>query len=97
MPIVKRRNRKPAVQKRPARVASPNAERAPLNLTLRKAIVARARTLDLNISEIADAALEAAVKKAEHEVWLAENKEAFDYYNKWVEKHGVFGLEWRQF
>jgi antitoxin CcdA len=89
----KRRARKPARTK-PQRKPRP---RAPLNLSLRTDVVARAKKLKLNISEIADAALEVAVRKAEHQRWLDENKEAFEYYNKWVEEHGIFGEEWRQF
>lgn len=88
-----RRARKPA-SSRPDKPGT--AGRAPLNLTLRKEIVARARALDLNISEIADVALEEAVREAEHARWLDENKEAIEYYNQWVQKHGVFGMSWRR-
>lgn len=91
---VKRRARKPAP---PRSKKQAGGERAPLNLTLRKEVVARARALDLNISEIADAALEDAVRKAEHVRWLEENKDAIEYYNQWVKKHGVFGMAWRRF
>jgi len=37
------------------------------------------------------------IREAEHARWLAENKEAIDHYNAFVEAHGLFGEEFRQF
>jgi antitoxin CcdA len=58
---------------------------------------ARAKALDLNLSEVLERALEKAIREAEQARWLAENKEAIDYYNAFVEEHGMFGEEFRQF
>jgi post-segregation antitoxin (ccd killing protein) len=33
----------------------------------------------------------------EREAWLAENEDAIHAYNRFVEKHGVFGDESRRF
>ena len=38
-----------------------------------------------------------AVRAAEQARWLAENEDALDYYNAFVEKHGPFGEEFREF
>lgn len=39
----------------------------------------------------------AAKRLLEQTSWLAENEAAIAYYNAFVEKHGVFGEELRQF
>ena len=71
--------------------------KAPTNLSLRIDLVQRAKALDLNLSEVVEGALEQAIIKAEQARWLAENQDAIDYYNAFVEKHGLFGEEFRQF
>lgn len=71
--------------------------KAPTNLSLRIDLVQRAKALDLNLSEVVESALEQAIIKAEQARWLAENADAIDYYNAFVEKHGLFGEEFRQF
>jgi antitoxin CcdA len=71
--------------------------KAPTNLSLRVDLVQRARALELNLSEVVESALEHAIIAAEQARWLAENKNAIDYYNSFVEKHGVFGDEFREF
>ena len=57
----------------------------------------RAKALDLNLSEAVDSALEKVIREVEQARWLAENEEAIDYYNAFIEKHGMFGEEFRQF
>jgi antitoxin CcdA len=71
--------------------------KAPTNLSLRIDLVQRAKALDLNLSEVVEGALEQAIIKAEQARWLAENQDAIDYYNAFVDKHGLFGEEFRQF
>ena len=78
------------VRRRPPR-------KAPTNLSLRIDLVQRAKALGLNLSEVVEGALEDAIRKAEQARWLAENEKAIEYYNSFVEKHGVFGEEFRQF
>lgn len=71
--------------------------KAPTNLSLRIDLVERAKALDLNLSEVVETALEQAIALAEQARWLAQNEDAIDYFNKFVEKHGVFGEEFRDF
>ncbi|MEO8845987.1 MAG: type II toxin-antitoxin system CcdA family antitoxin [Kofleriaceae bacterium] len=71
--------------------------KAPTNLSLRIDLVERAKSLGLNLSEVVEATLEDAITKAEQVRWLAENEKAIDYYNSFVEKHGLFGEEFREF
>jgi len=70
--------------------------KTPTNLSVRADLVARAKELGLNISQVVERALEHAVRAAEHAAWLEENREAIEGYNKRVEKHGVFSDEYRR-
>jgi antitoxin CcdA len=70
--------------------------KTPTNLSVRADLVARAKELGLNISQVVERALEHAVRAAEHTAWLEENREAIEAYNKRVEKHGVFSDEYKR-
>lgn len=78
-------------------VPTRRARKAPTNLSLRTDLVQRAKALDLNLSDVVESALEQAIVEAEQARWLAENEAAIDYYNDFVEKHGLFGEEFRPF
>jgi antitoxin CcdA len=67
------------------------------NLSVRADLVRAARALNLNLSEVLEAALEEAVREGERRAWLAENQAAIDDYNRQVEERGVFSDDWRQF
>jgi antitoxin CcdA len=79
------------------RTPAPRARKAPTNLSLRIDLVQRAKALGLNLSDVVEGALEKAIREAEQARWLADNEEAIDYYNAFIEKHGMFGEEFRQF
>lgn len=94
MPPVARRKPKASRSKR----AAPGGRRkVPTNLSLRTDLVERAKALGLNLSDVVESTLEAVIAAAEQSRWLAENEEAIEYYNAFVEKHGVFGEEHRRF
>ncbi len=57
----------------------------------------KARELRLNLSQVLEAGLEAAIREAEGRAWLAENREAILEYAARVEKRGVFSDDWRRF
>lgn len=92
---------RPAAKRRakPRRPAKPirQARKAPTNLSLSVDLVRRAKVLGLNLSNVVEAALEQAIVEAERVRWLAENDQAITDYNAFVEKHGVFGDEFREF
>ena len=71
--------------------------KAPTNLSLRTDLVERAKALGLNLSDVVESSLEAIIAAAEQSRWLTENEAAIDYYNAFVEKHGLFGEEHRRF
>ena len=56
-----------------------------------------AKELGLNLSEILETGLTAAIAVAERERWQAENEEAIDAYNRHVESHGVWSDGLRRF
>jgi|GEM_PF-598141 len=104
MPVAARVRSKPQPAKpQPAKPApaSPaparRARKTPTNLSLRIDLVQRAKALGLNLSDVVESALEKAILEAEQARWLAENEKAIDYYNAFVEEHGLFGEEFRQF
>jgi antitoxin CcdA len=66
-------------------------------LSVREDLVRRAKALGLNLSEILETALEAAVRAGERAVWEAENESAIDAYNARAAEHGVFSDKWRKF
>jgi antitoxin CcdA len=77
--------------------AQNRVRKTPTNLSVRNDLVRRARELGLNLSEVLETALEAAVRAAELTEWEATNRDAIDAYNEHVAKHGVFSDGWRKF
>jgi antitoxin CcdA len=71
--------------------------KAATNVSLPPDLVARAKVLKINLSQVCQAALEREIKERERAAWLAENEEAFEGYNRWVAKHGLFSDQWRRF
>ena len=78
-------------------VRASRARKVPTNLSIRADLVARAKKLGLNLSAVVDSALEDAIRAAEREKWLDENRDAIDEYNAHVAKHGLFSDDWRRF
>lgn len=75
----------------------PGARKAPTNLSIRADLVRKAKALKLNLSELLESSLEAAILEAEERAWLATNREAIDAYNAAVATRGVFSDGWRRF
>ncbi|HET9987394.1 MAG TPA: type II toxin-antitoxin system CcdA family antitoxin [Kofleriaceae bacterium] len=73
------------------------AKKVATNLSLRADLVAEAKALALNLSEVVDAAIEVAVREAREVAWLADNREAIDQYNDFVTTQGLFSDGRRRF
>jgi len=87
-----------AVRRHNAHVSrAARVRKVPTNLSLRADLVARAKELGLNLSQLVEQTLEARIREAEGQAWLAENKEAIEAYNEHVATHGTFGDRWRRF
>lgn len=67
------------------------------NLSVQSDLVARAKELKINISEVLEEALQRAIRDVEREAWLESNQAAIESYNARVEERGVFSDDWRKF
>jgi antitoxin CcdA len=72
-------------------------DKKPVNLSLDAELLARAKALEINLSQALEPKLREIVRVAEAEAWRAENASAIRSFNEHVEKNGVFGGEWRKF
>ena len=81
-----------AVRKKPK-----TRRKTPTNLSLRADLVIRAKRLGLNLSDVVETALEAAIRDVENAKWLEDNQEAFRAYNAMIAKYGIFGDDRRLF
>lgn len=71
------------------------AARRPTNLSLDEALVAEARALKLNLSRVVEASLREAVATERRRQWLEENADALAAYERFVETHGIFNEDER--
>lgn len=67
------------------------------NITLDESLLAEAKVLHINISQAAEAGVARAVAEKRAEQWLAENQEALDSWNAYVEEHGLPLADYRSF
>ena len=67
------------------------------NVSLRADLIDEAKDLNINISRACEQGLAAEVKKAREDKWIAENWEAIQSSNAYVEKHGLPFARYRQF
>ena len=67
------------------------------NLSVRRELVERAKALGLNLSEVLETSLAAAITAAERAAWLEENHEAIDSYNQRIERDGLWSDGLRRF
>ncbi|MFT7723636.1 MAG: type II toxin-antitoxin system CcdA family antitoxin [Roseateles sp.] len=85
----------PAALARPMDAPAPRAgrsaaaQRRSTNLTLAAGLVAEAQSLGVNLSQAAEMGIAAAVSRRRQEAWLAENRDALDGSNAYVEAHGL--------
>jgi antitoxin CcdA len=76
---------------------APEPTRRPTNVSLPEPLVEEAKALGVNLSRACETGLAAAVKAERERRWLAENREALESWNEYVEKHGLPLAEYRQF
>ena len=75
----------------------PSPSRRLIRVRLRVDLVDEARRLDIDISQASERGLEAQVARTRDKQWLEENREAIEYWNAWVEQHGLPLARYRQF
>ena len=67
------------------------------NLSVDRALLEDARRLKLNLSQVFETGLSAAIREKQREQWLQENRAALDAYNDHIERDGVFSDGLRSF
>lgn len=72
----------------PRRASSRESKRRTVNLTIRNDVIETAKALGLNASKAAEAGICEAIRQAQAERWLAENRGALDAHNERIAKSG---------
>lgn len=85
-------NTKPAARRDNAAL-----RRKSTNVTLTVALVEEAKALGVNVSQAAEVGVADAVARKRAAVWLAENREALESSNAFVETHGLPLAQYRNF
>lgn len=67
------------------------------NLSVNSDLLAKSRSLKINLSATLEHALQQRIAQAEAAEWARANKTAIRAYNAFVEEHGCFGDEFREF
>lgn len=75
----------------------PVAPKKPTNLSINSDLLAKAKSLKINLSSTFEQALAKEVREAEKREWLKNNKAAIDALNELTEKNGLFSDSYRQF
>lgn len=73
------------------------APKKPTNLSLNSDLLKKCKAMNINLSATLEQALVEKLAKTSSEKWADENKNAIRAYNKFVEKNGCFGDEFREF
>jgi antitoxin CcdA len=67
------------------------------NLSINSDLLRKTRELNINLSATLERALKEELAKREATQWVEENRAAIKSYNDFVEQHGCFGDEFREF
>lgn len=73
------------------------APKKPTNLSLNSDLLFKCKSMNINLSATLEQALTEKLAKLQSDKWVEENKNAIVGYNSFVEEHGCFGDEYRQF
>jgi antitoxin CcdA len=67
------------------------------NLSLDPALLAEAKRFGISLSRFVEEKLAQEIKRRRLQAWRREAREAMQAYNEFVERHGIFGEEFRSF
>ena len=73
---------------------TPGRKRA-VNVTVDEDILADAKELRLNLSQILEDELRSRVTAEKTRRWQEEHRDAIDAHNRFVERHGIFSAKYR--
>jgi antitoxin CcdA len=74
-----------------------SGKRKSVNLSIDTGVVAAAREAGINLSQVSEAALRSAAKKARDDQWREENRDWAESVNRWVEQNGLPLAKYRLF
>lgn len=74
-----------------------DAPKKPTNLSVNSDLLIKSRALDINLSATLEQALQTKLAQANAEKWASDNQNAIRAYNDFVEEHGCFGEEYKEF
>ncbi len=66
-------------------------------MSLRADLIEEARRLEINISQACEGGLAKQVAQTRAERWREDNRDAIEYWNRYVEEHGLPLAKYRQF
>ncbi len=64
------------------------SKRKSVNLSLDTGVVAAAREVGINLSQVSETAIRGAIKTEQERRWQDENRDAIEGWNRWYEKNG---------
>ncbi len=67
-----------------------NANKKPTNVSVNGDLLRQAKALKINLSQVLEQRLIEIVREQQREFWVAENQQALEDYNAYVERNGVF-------
>ena len=86
----------PPERTRGSRVGPPSAGRKrAVNVTVDEEVLADAKELRLNLSQVLEDELRKRVTEEKTRRWQEEHREAIEAHNRFIEKHGIFGAKHR--
>jgi antitoxin CcdA len=74
-----------------------NAPKKSANLSINSDLLDKAKALKVNLSSTLEVALKEKLAANNAENWAKRNERAIKVYNDFVEEHGYFGEEYREF
>ncbi len=74
-----------------------NAPKKPTNLSVNSDLLQKSRALKINLSATLEEALQEKLAAAEVDKWQRENQNAIQTHNDFVEEHGCFSDDFREF
>jgi antitoxin CcdA len=85
------------LEARMAELYNAAAPKKAANLSVNSDLLRKTRELNINLSATLERALKEELSKRETEQWVEKNRPAIKSYNDFVEQHGCFGDEFREF
>lgn len=81
----------------PTRTGIVRTRKKAVNLSVDGELLDSAKRLKLNLSQVFEAGLSAAIREKQREQWLSKNRAALEAYNEHIERDGVFSDGMRSF